>query len=87
MATPAEPASAALQRIRARHTADPDGLCAECRTSWPCNTIQDADGALGDPVTRAINRARTAITIAEAQQPATVAELKLLIRQAIDAQA
>lgn len=85
MTTPIGPAARALQRIRARHIADADGNCAECGQTWPCNTMVDADGdPPEDLVANAINRVRTAVTAAEAQKPATVAEFRTLVRAALE---
>ncbi|MEU8136595.1 hypothetical protein [Streptodolium elevatio] len=85
MTTPTTPAQRALQRVRDRHPAGDDGNCTECGKAWPCPTLEDVDGDPPDDlVATAINRARTVITAAEAQKPATVAEFKRLLRDAID---
>jgi len=82
--TPTEPAARALQRIRNLHPAAADGHCAECGQTWPCRTMQAADGPPDSPVDNAINRVRTAITAAEAQKPATITEFRTLVRAALD---
>lgn len=84
MTTPAEPAARALQRIRNLHVAGPDGLCADCKQTWPCNTTKAADGPPDSPLDNAINRVRTAITAAESQKPASFAEFRTLVRAALD---
>lgn len=85
MTTPTGPAARALQRIRARHIANAEGHCAEDGQTWPCRTMIDADGdPPDDMVANAISRVRTAVTAAETQKPATVAEFKTLVRSALE---
>lgn len=85
MTTPTTPIQRALQRVRDRHAAGPDGNCQADGELWPCPTLNDVDGdPPEDQVAIAINRAKTALAAAEAQKPTTVAEFKRLLRDAID---
>lgn len=84
MAQPVEPAARALQRVRDRHAAGPDGNCVEDGQPWPCRTMHDTDGPPDSPVDNAINRVRTAVTAAEQQKPSSIAEFKRLVRDALD---
>lgn len=82
---PTEPAGRALQRVRNRHVSGTDGLCTDCGQTWPCGTIQDADGPpQGDVVATAINRLSTLVAVWAQQPPASFADMRRQAREAVD---